>query len=215
MRYESLAPVDRAEVEAALARDDADTVIAGMNFHSHHGDDPRWVLDVCLRCISHPLPEVRAAAARGLGALARAHPEIPADTVLDVLRQRISDPDISGYVADAIADVESSRPQSAAETREELVNAVRLIASGRVDDLTRTLVPLGPDLDDDLRNPGHGAVANAHEAEALTSLVSRLDLVLDSAPPDASDEEIMRDPRWQEVRTAAGHALAVLERRDA
>lgn len=215
MRYENLRPVDHAEVEAALMRDDADALIAGIDFHSHYGDDPQWTLDVCLRCVSHPRPEVRAVVARGLGTLARVHPELPADAVLDVLRPLVSDPEISGYAADAIADVEASRPKSVVEERAELVNAVRLIASGKVDDLTRTLASLNPDIEDDLRHPGGGLVENEQEAAALTHLVSRLDLVLDSASPEASDEEIMRDPRWQEVRVAAGHALEALERRDA
>lgn len=215
MRYESLGPVGRAEVEAALARDDVDVLVAGIGFHSHYGDDPRWALDVCLRCVSHPRAEVRTAAARGLGALARVHPEIPVGVVLDALRLLVSDPEVSGCAADAIDDVEASRPGSAGEERAELVNAVRLIASGEVDDLVGTLAPLSPDLEEELRHPGGGLVGNEREAAALARLISRLDLVLDSASPAASDEEVMRDPRWQEVRAAAGHALEVLEGREA
>ncbi|MDL4820788.1 SCO4402 family protein [Actinomadura opuntiae] len=212
MRYESLEPIEREAVESALREGDVRTIVAGIDYLSNSEQDRESVLDLLMRCIGHAAPEVRGAAARGMGNLVRLHPDMPIDDIVAALRERLADAEIAPYVEDALADVETAHRRSVGDPRGELVDSVQKIADGRVGDLTETLVPLGPRLEAELASPVSDVFRNQREKAEVANLLSALDAVLDASPPGATDIEVLRDPGWSRVVDAAKSALAELSR---
>lgn len=48
------------------------------------------------------------------------------------------------------------------------------------------------------------------EHHALQNAVSAIDALLESHPSEESDESILQDPRWPQIRIAAGRAAKIL-----
>ncbi|WP_433151942.1 hypothetical protein ACQPZ8_16380 [Actinomadura nitritigenes] len=205
-------PIERKAVESALREGDVGTVVAGIDYLSNFGRDRDQVLGLLMRCIGHAEPEVRGAAARGMGNLVRIHPDMPIDDIVRVLRERRADAQIAADVEDALADIEAAHRRSVSDSRGELVDSVRKIAHGTIDDLTETLVPLGPQLERELEAPDSDMFRNQRESAEVANLVSALDAVLEGVPPAATDAEVLRNPGWIHVVEAARSALAELDR---
>lgn len=212
MRYRRLEPIEREAVESALREGDVGTLVAGIDYLPNSDQDRDRVLSLLMRCIDHTAPDVRGAAARGMGNLVRLHPDMPVDDIVRALQERLADAEIAPYVDDALSDVETAHRRSVSDPRAELVDSVRKIATGTIDDLTETLVPLGPQLERELTSPASEICRNHQESAKVASLLSALDAVLDDVPPAATDAEVLRDPGWSHVTEAAQSALAELAR---
>jgi hypothetical protein len=68
--------------------------------------DWKWGQSQCLYFLNHSNPEIRGLAAVCLGHIARIHHKLDKSVVVTALKGRLSDPEISGRVQDALDDIE-------------------------------------------------------------------------------------------------------------
>jgi len=104
MKYEPIDPLSRAEVEAALARDDPEELLKAVVAVALHSEDLDWASSVCMRLASHAHFNVRGNAILGLGHLARRYDRLDS-AAREVIEAGLRDAD--SYVrgqADAAAD---------------------------------------------------------------------------------------------------------------
>lgn len=101
-------PFTRANVEAALARDDADALARAVIAAALGEEDAAWAEDVCLRLAAHPRANVRGNAVLALGHLARIHGRLGRGRALPVLEAALADADeyVRGQAHAAVDDVE-------------------------------------------------------------------------------------------------------------
>lgn len=105
MQYSKPGEVSREQFEGAIADGDVDTVIAGIHALAQTDPDTEWLQSRFIKLLDSDSWQVRAASAMGLGTLARVHPDLTADPMLTALRRHLGDPQIAGYVEDAIDDI--------------------------------------------------------------------------------------------------------------
>lgn len=106
MRYEEPPSLDREEVEAVLAGDDASRIPGVLVGAAFDADEPSWVLAWCERLSTHPDVWVRRICATCVGHLARIHGELDEETAVRVLRALAADPACRGTVEDALSDLQ-------------------------------------------------------------------------------------------------------------
>jgi hypothetical protein len=107
MRYEPIPELTRAEVEAAVERDDPGELLYAVLAAALYADDPAWAEGVCLRAASHRDPNVRGNAVLGFGHLARLHGRLDRLRVEPVIAAALDDPDpyVRGHAHNAAGDV--------------------------------------------------------------------------------------------------------------
>jgi hypothetical protein len=71
MRYETIDPMSREDVDAALASDDPEELLRVVLAVVLHSQDGPWASSICLRLARHGHVHVRGNAILGLGHLAR------------------------------------------------------------------------------------------------------------------------------------------------
>lgn len=97
----------RADVEAALARDQADELLHVPIAVSLDPPDCAWAQEVCIRLAAHPDPNVRGNAVLGFGHLARTCGALDESRVPSILASALRDPDpyVRGQADAAAGDV--------------------------------------------------------------------------------------------------------------
>ncbi|MEQ4616655.1 MAG: hypothetical protein ABN482_01245 [Corticimicrobacter sp.] len=93
-------------LDSALARGDINEICERIVYIAFYCPDWRWAQDYCLILLDYNSKDVKGVAATCLGHVARIHRRLDKDRVLNVLREHLSDLDISGQVEDAIDDIE-------------------------------------------------------------------------------------------------------------
>ena len=73
MKYEAIEPRSKAEVEAAISRDNPNELLYAVVSAALYSDDPDWAEDICLRLAKHEHFNVRGNAILGFGHIARIH----------------------------------------------------------------------------------------------------------------------------------------------
>ncbi|HZG53863.1 MAG TPA: hypothetical protein VEZ40_17295 [Pyrinomonadaceae bacterium] len=105
MKYVTVAPRSKVEVEAAISRNDPDELLKAVISAALHSDDPGWAEDVCLRLAKHEHFNVRGNAILGFGHLARIHRRLDERRVKPLIETALRE--ANDYVrgqADAAAD---------------------------------------------------------------------------------------------------------------
>lgn len=109
--------------------------------------------------------------------------------------------------------------------RQEIVEALELLAdvryqydawvrrastsSSSFNDVIADLYDTG-DVRRALSSPPNESGLTRKEHHALLSAVTAIDALLESHPSEESDETILQDPRWPQIRIAAGRAAKAL-----
>lgn len=107
MRYEEIAPIDRAEAEAALTSGAAPRIADAVLRASVSSIDPAWVEAACLRSLAQPDLEVRWAALSALGHLARRYRHLDVDDVVAAVEPLRDNPALAGKVSDLLDDIDT------------------------------------------------------------------------------------------------------------
>lgn len=110
MRYEQPRPISREEAEAAIASGIPEEISAALLGAVYSEPDWRWIQAQCLRSRYHPDVWVRRNVATCLGHIARFHKQLDAEQVLPALAELLGDPEVSGFVDDALDEIEAAIP---------------------------------------------------------------------------------------------------------
>jgi hypothetical protein len=106
--YEEIPELSRAEIEAAIYRDDPTDVSIAVLSAALYAADLDWAQAVCLKLSRHRHYNVRGNAVLGLGHLARIHGRLEEDAVKPVIEAALHDPEdfVRGQAEAAADDVE-------------------------------------------------------------------------------------------------------------
>ncbi|PKE27839.1 hypothetical protein CWS43_24495 [Rahnella sp. AA] len=88
-----------------LASNDVNKICAALVSISFYESDWKWAQDICLDCLKSDNIEVSKIAATCLGHIVRIHGMLEIDKVLDAFKQQEKNKAISGYISDAIDDI--------------------------------------------------------------------------------------------------------------
>ena len=107
-RYEPISETSRAEVGAAIERDDPEELLRVVLSAALHAEDPAWAEELCLHLALHSHPNVRGNAVLGLGHLSRSHGRLDRARAEPVIRAALGDADayVRGQAEAAADDVE-------------------------------------------------------------------------------------------------------------
>jgi hypothetical protein len=103
MKYEDLAPITRADFDAACLTGGSEQATAILRL-ALHDDDPSFVEQACSRLLDADDSSVRRAAIVAIGHLARLHGHVGIETQSRI-RALIADPGLAGAAADALDDI--------------------------------------------------------------------------------------------------------------
>lgn len=106
MIYREVFPMARAELERQLESGNEQAIIEALLSAACHDLDWRWVQNVCLRLLDHPIKWVRWNAVTGLGHLARIHRQLDTDIVVPRLLTLKADEEIAPNVEDVLEDIQ-------------------------------------------------------------------------------------------------------------
>ena len=106
MKYQELQPIERELAEKQLLSDDIDKITDSLLRLTFHDMEWRWVQNKCINLSSHPSKEVRHTCIQCFGHIARIHGVLDLVVVLPLLMTMKEDAKLSGYVDDAIDDIE-------------------------------------------------------------------------------------------------------------
>jgi len=104
--YQSVFPISRANAERTFAEGDSKAIADALLGLAYYDEDWRWVQDVCLRYLAGEDESLKATAATCLAHLARIHGKIDKEKVIPALRALRNHPIISGYIDDALGDID-------------------------------------------------------------------------------------------------------------
>ncbi|AXQ30455.1 hypothetical protein D0B54_18005 [Solimonas sp. K1W22B-7] len=90
----------------AFASRDPERICRALVSIAFYDGDWQWVQDQCLQYLDSQNEYVAGVAATCLGHVARIHGRLDRDKVLTALHAKASDPRVSGFVADALDDME-------------------------------------------------------------------------------------------------------------
>ena len=91
MFYEEIPEFDRADVLAAIERDDPDELLYAVLSAALYDPDPTWATSICLDLASHAHFNVRGNAILGLGHIARLHRTLDRALVQPVVERALLD----------------------------------------------------------------------------------------------------------------------------
>jgi hypothetical protein len=107
-RFESIPEWTRAEVEAAIDRNEPDELLYAVLAAALYAEDPKWAEDVCYQLASHPHFNVRGNALLGFAHIARIHRVLDRQRVQPLLEAGMRDGHeyVRGHAYDAVDAVE-------------------------------------------------------------------------------------------------------------
>jgi len=106
MKYETTLPIPKEQAETAFQSKVPEEIVHALLGVTHHEADWEWVQDHCLSFLNSPLSDVRNTAIICLGHLARIHRKLDRPKVLAALANMRTNPECSGFVEDALDDIE-------------------------------------------------------------------------------------------------------------
>ena len=105
VEYHEVLPMSREEAERLLRSGNESAMIRALLSSAYHDPDWRWVQGRCISCLDDAPLNVRRMATTCLGHIARIHRTLDTETVLLKLTELKTDPSISGWVEDALEDI--------------------------------------------------------------------------------------------------------------
>jgi hypothetical protein len=105
MEYQEITPITKQEAEKAFSSNDSEKICTALVAISFYEEDWKWAQDKCLGFLESEGYEFSSLAATCLGHIARVHGKLEKDKVMQALNRHINDPKISGYIEDAIGDI--------------------------------------------------------------------------------------------------------------
>ncbi len=92
MNYQPIPEMSRADVEAAIEKNDPELQCVAVLSAALYSPDPRWTESVCLRLAEHADPQVRGNAVLGFDHLARRYGELDQKIVQPLIEAALKDP---------------------------------------------------------------------------------------------------------------------------
>jgi hypothetical protein len=105
MEYREVVQRDRDEIELLLRSSDKTDRSDGLLSAAYYDSDWRWVQNQCLGLLRRDDVVMCRLAATCLGHVARVHRQLDLDVVLAELTPLKDDPNVGGYVQDALDDI--------------------------------------------------------------------------------------------------------------
>ena len=105
MEFEDLPSIAREELSNALLSCKSEVVSRALLRMALHEIDWQWAEQRCLSALKDERPQVRRAAAQGLGHIARIHGKLTLPMAVEALTNLLTDPDIGGVAEDALDDI--------------------------------------------------------------------------------------------------------------
>ncbi len=105
MTYEDVSPISRQELHDALTSDSDERAARAIIATALHDPDWTWAEQQCLQALQDHRDDVRAAAAIGLGHIARVHGKSTLSVVIPALEALRSSQHLGGIAEDAIEDI--------------------------------------------------------------------------------------------------------------
>ena len=105
IRYEAILPITWEQAAAELATGDASRTVNTLLSLAYHCPNWRCVQDLCVQYSRHQDVDVRGVAVLCFGHLARIHGVLDTGVVLPLLKELANDPEIGGWVQDALDDI--------------------------------------------------------------------------------------------------------------
>src|SRR5215217_466254 len=105
MKYETIEPRSKDEIESAISRNDPNDLLSAVISAALYSDDPDWAECICLHLANHEHFNVRGNAILGFGHIARIHGKLDEGRVKPLIEAALIDE--SDYVrgqAHATAD---------------------------------------------------------------------------------------------------------------
>ena len=108
MKYIVIEPRSKAEIEAAISRNNPNELLDAVLSAALHSDDPSWAEDICLRLAEHEHFNVRGNAIQGFGHIARIYRQLSEDKVKPIIEAALRDENdyVRGQADGAADDVE-------------------------------------------------------------------------------------------------------------
>jgi hypothetical protein len=103
--YYQVQPISRTEAKNAFKSGDVERITHALLGLAHYEDDLKWVQDLCVQYLANENPSLRATAATCLAHLTRIHGKLDKRRVMPLLKSLRDDPEISGFIDDAIGDI--------------------------------------------------------------------------------------------------------------
>ena len=108
MEHEIIPKMSRAQIDAAIARDEPRELRVAVLAVALRADDAVWAESVCERLWQHRSAGVRGNAVLGLGHIARIHGQLDETRVRPILEAALRDPDaeVRGQAEAAADDIQ-------------------------------------------------------------------------------------------------------------
>ena len=104
-KYVEIRPSSRAEMEAAFASSDPNTICNALYSAAQHEADWRWSQTQCLRMLNHETLLVRSAALIALGEIALYRGHLDLEIVLPEIQRFTNDSALAPFVEDALDNI--------------------------------------------------------------------------------------------------------------
>ncbi len=91
MKYETIEPRGKDEIESAISRNNPDELLHAVISAALYADDAEWAEGVCLRLVHHQDFNVRGNAILGFGHIARVHRKLNASRVKPLIEAALND----------------------------------------------------------------------------------------------------------------------------
>jgi hypothetical protein len=104
-KYKNIASIDKVDAERIFASNNVENICDAMLSITFYENDWKWVQDKCLILFQNANPKISSLAATCLGHIARIHRKLEKEKVIKILRERLDDKEISGWIEDALDDI--------------------------------------------------------------------------------------------------------------
>ena len=91
MKYEKIKELSRAEIEAAILRDNPEELLIAVLSAALYAEDGTWAEEVCIRLAAHEHFNVRGNAILGFGHIARIDRQLTEETVKPLIEVALED----------------------------------------------------------------------------------------------------------------------------
>lgn len=109
--YDEVKPIDRNIAEVYFSSGDPECICNALVAITFHDQDWKWVQEKCLFFLMSENTDISGLSATCLGHIARIHGQLDEDRVVNMLQERLTDPQLSGRIEDALDDIEMFLPK--------------------------------------------------------------------------------------------------------
>lgn len=106
MKYEEILPLGRMKAEEDFNCGNVDKICHAMVSIAFYEEDWQWAQEKCLYFFMSDNNQLSSLAAICLGHIARVHGKIDKDKVIRILKTRLNEVELAGFIEDALGDID-------------------------------------------------------------------------------------------------------------